>query len=127
MDFDLSKILSGIIGGLFDSITDAPDKGAAQSADAAGPDFKSAIKLIHADALRELPAFPRYQEFDGVRYDEYVREHARLRELKRIHSDAIAAVRKSVELDSETPVSYHSFDVEVAPSIWTTVRKIALP
>jgi hypothetical protein len=127
MNFDLSKIFSGIIGGLFDSITDAPDKGAAQSPDAAGPDFKSAIKLIHADALRELPAFPRYQEFDGVRYDEYVREHDRLRELRRIHSDAIAAVRKSVELDSETPVSYHSFHVEVAPSIWTTVRKIALP
>ena len=53
-----------------------------------------------------LAAFPKYQDYGGVRLDEYKREHARIDQLKQDHRGAIATLAKSIELDRDELASY---------------------
>ena len=123
---DIGKLLSGVLDLVLGAIAE-PGPAPEPEAPPAKPDYRSIVKLIHADELGGLAAFPKYQDYGGVRLDEYQREHARIDQLKQDHRDAIVTLAKSIELDRDELASYEDFTVTVAPFFWRKLRRIALP
>ena len=125
MASELGKLVSGVFNlllGAGSQPAPAPETEAAP----AKRDFRSVVKLIHADELSGLTAFPRYQDFQGIQLDQYERGHGRIEKLKHDHRDAIATLGKLIELDRGDLTAYEHLSVAVAPSFWRKVRKIAL-
>jgi hypothetical protein len=123
---DFGKLLSGVFDLVLGAITE-PGPASETEAAPAKRDYRSIVKLIHADELGGLAALPRCQDFGGIRLDEYEREHARIDQLKRDHRDAIAVLGKAIALDRDDLTSYERLPVAVSPFFWRKLRKIALP
>lgn len=88
--------------------------------------FLQSIKLVHCSNLQTWHKFPRYQQCDAITYYDYFIGQQQLKKLESAYSHVIGAYNKLAQLDTGEVKVYKTFTVEVAPSLFHTIRGISL-